>query len=253
MHQATDINNFHSEIEKIADQLCLAVKGTFDFSIQTISSDHVIQKLFLLINYTIEAARRSVSEVTIQNSKLTELDRLKSDFMANISHELRTPLTLILGPLEGLLSQKDSIPLFHHDNIFRIHRNAYRLYGLVNDLLDFAKLEAGKYILSEEVIDLNRHIKDIVDDAQGLAGERKLSLTFTPFPDLPLMMLDRKMIDKITLNLISNALKFTPAGGQIHVQVTRDCDCIDIIVTDIGVGIPTAQIPKLFERFYQVD
>ncbi|MDP1724966.1 MAG: ATP-binding protein [Alphaproteobacteria bacterium] len=253
MNQLNEYNNFRQEIERIADQLCLAVKGTFDFSVEVTTSDQIIQKLCMLMNFTIDAARRSLSEMNIQNSKLTELDKLKSDFMANVSHELRTPLTLILGPLEGLISDKDSIPLAHQDNLFRIHRNAYRLYGLVNDLLDFTKLEAGKYILSEEVIDLNRHIKDIVNDAQGLAGERKLSLTFTPFPDLPLMMLDRKIIDKITFNLLSNALKFTPAGGHINVQLLRDCDCVDIIVTDTGIGIPTEQISKLFERFYQVD
>lgn len=246
-------DEFRQEIEKIADQLCLAVKGTFDFSIQTTISDQIIQKLAMLMNFTIDAARRSLIEMNAQNAKLMELDRLKSDFMANVSHELRTPLTLILGPLEGLLSDIDSIPYEHKDNLFRIHRNAYRLYGLVNDLLDFTKLEAGKYILSEEVIDLNHHISDIVDDAQGLATERKLTLTFTPFPTLPLTMLDRKIIDKIALNLISNALKFTPSGGTINVQLLRDCDCIDIVVTDTGIGIPTEQMSKLFERFYQVD
>jgi signal transduction histidine kinase len=253
MPQIKELNDFREEIEKIADQLCLAVKGTFDFSVHATTTDQVVQKLCMLMNFTIDAARRSLSEMNAQNSKLTELDKLKSDFMANVSHELRTPLTLILGPLEGLLSHKDSIPPIHQENLLRIHRNAYRLYGLVNDLLDFTKLEAGKYILAEEVIDLNRHIKDIVDDAQGLANERKLSLTFTSFPHLPFMMLDRKMIDKISLNLISNALKFTPEGGQINAQIFKDGDNIHIIVTDNGVGISPEQIPKLFERFYQVD
>lgn len=253
MPQIKELNDFREEIEKIADQLCLAVKGTFDFSVQATTTDQVVQKLCMLMNFTIDAARRSLSEMNAQNSKLTELDKLKSDFMANVSHELRTPLTLILGPLEGLLSDINSIPSKHKDNLFRIHRNAYRLYGLVNDLLDFTKLEAGKYILAEEVIDLNRHIKDIVDDAQGLAKERKINLTFTPFPHLPLMMLDRKMIDKISLNLMSNALKFTPEGGQINAQILKDGDNVSIIVTDNGVGISPEQIPKLFERFYQVD
>lgn len=240
-------------IEKIADQLCLAVKGDFSFSIESYSTDQSIQKLCMLLNFVIDTARRALNEVKEHNLKLTELDKLKSDFMTNISHELRTPLTLILAPLESILSSASVHHPEHLENLHRMHRNTFRLYNLVNDLLDFSKVEAGKFVLHEDLVDLNHFATLLVYDAQGLAMERKLTLDFSPCLELPPLMVDPKIMEKIILNLISNALKFTPEGGKVTVQLEKHEDQVHLIVTDTGIGIPSDQISKLFERFHQVD
>ncbi|MCE3230221.1 MAG: luxQ [Alphaproteobacteria bacterium] len=240
------------QLERISDQLCLAVKGDFNFTVEAHTIDESVQKLTMLLNFVIDTARRALSDVKEKNTKLTEMDKVKSDFMANVSHELRTPLTLILGPLETILADH-SLPLAHRDNLRRMQRNATRLYVLVNDLLDFSKVEAGKFVVHEELLDVNQLISQLVDDAQGLAVERKVKMSFLPAEGIGPMLFDRKMLEKIVLNLMSNALKFTPAGGRIKVTLVKHETEIRLTVADTGVGIPASQIPKLFERFHQVD
>lgn len=198
-------------------------------------------------------AQNALALAEERNNKLTELDKLKSDFLANVTHELRTPLTLIMGPLENILSDLDSITPQHRDNLLRMQRNTHRLYNLVNDVLDFSKLEAGKMSVQKHLIDLNKQIEQLVFDAKGLAIERKLNLTFSPCADLPLMLIDRKILDKITMNLISNALKFTPEGGEIKVSLQKSTNIVQLVVKDTGIGIPEDKIGDLFQRFYQVD
>lgn len=250
----SQIEQLKEQLERISDQLCLAVKGDFNFTVEAHTLDQSVQKLTMLVNFVIDTARRALSDVKEKNTKLTEMDKIKSDFMANISHELRTPLTLIIGPLETILSDDASlISPKHLDNMHRIQRNAKRLYVLVNDLLDFSKAEAGKFVVHEELLDVNQLISQLVDDAQGLAVKRKLHLSFHPSEGLDLMMYDRKMLEKIVLNLMSNALKFTPAEGSIKVGVINLENTIQLTVEDTGMGIPASEIDKLFERFHQVD
>lgn len=239
-------------VENIADRLCLAVKGEFDFTLDIQTQDQSIQKLTMLVNFVIDAARRSIIEIKEKNEQLTELDRLKSDFLANISHELRTPLTLILGPLDAILSSNASLPEDTLQNLKRMQRNAARLYTLVNNLLDFSRLEAGKLQIYEEPLDLNQIISQLVDDTQGLACARKLTLEFLPAPDMGYVLLDPKMIEKIVLNLLSNALKFTPEGGKISIMLQRQDNEICLTVSDTGIGISEKQIPFIFERFHQI-
>lgn len=251
-NDGNELSRYRNQIENIADQLCVAVKGQFDFSIQVNNIDESIQKLSMLINFVIDAARRSLTAIEEKNAKLTELDKLKSDFMANISHELRTPLTLIIGPLETILNDK-SLSATQRSSLERIQRNAHRLYILVNDLLDYSKLEAGKFVVHEDLVDLNEIIQQQVEDAQGLGSERNLKLTFKGDKKLGLMLLDKKMLEKIVMNLISNAIKFTPQGGKIDVQVAKQVDTAVIKVRDTGIGIPASQLDKLFQRFHQID
>lgn len=200
-----------------------------------------------------QETKNALIAVEARNAKLTELDQLKSDFLANISHELRTPLTLIMGPLESILKDSDNVPEMYKDNLLRMQRNTHRLYSLVNDVLDFSKLEAGKFKVNKQVLNLHQQIKLIVFDAQGLAQERQLKMTFTGCPELSAMWLDRKMVDRIAMNLISNALKFTPNGGEIQVSLEIAENYAKLIVKDNGIGIPQSQINRLFKRFHQVD
>jgi len=249
-----DFLNIKKEIESISDQLCYAVSSDFDFVIENSSTEESVQKLSMLVNFVLDSARRAVSDVKEKNVQLTALDKLKTDFMANVSHELRTPLTLILGPLETIIKDSsDTIPKQQHDNLLRMHRNASRLYVLVNNLLDFSKAEAEKYTFHEELLDVNELIGQIVDDTQDLARERKITLKFMPCTDLDLLLFDPNVIEKIILNLTSNALKFTPEGGYVNICLTKQNDLLQISVSDNGLGIPASQISHLFERFHQID
>lgn len=240
-------------IEDIANQMCLAVKGDFDFLINIQTQDENIQKLTMLVNFLLDNARRALTGVKEKNLQLTELDRLKSDFMANISHELRTPLTLIMGPLETALKNSAQYDTETQENLQRMQRNALRLYSLVNDLLDFTKLEVGKFALYEEFIDVAQIIAQLVDDAQGLAKERQVILQFSQENTIGLLQFDQKIIEKIVLNLISNALKFTPKGGKIQVKLAKENDKLRLTISDTGIGIPAEEISHIFERFHQVD
>jgi signal transduction histidine kinase len=140
-------------IDAIADELCFAVDGKFDFTVAAPIADPLVEKLGMLVNFVLDAARRALHQLEEQNAKLAELDRLKSDFLANVSHELRTPLTLILGPLETLLAgETGPLPRPAVERLERVQRNAARLKGLVDDLLDFAKLEAGKLEVSWQAV-----------------------------------------------------------------------------------------------------
>lgn len=247
------LSALQKSIDEIADQLCLAVKGDFDFTIKINSQDESIQKLTMLVNFLVDTARRAVIDVRDKNYKLMELDRLKSEFITNISHELRTPLTLILSPLKTILvNEADSLPTEVTENLYRMQRNAVRLYVLVNNLLDFTKLEASKFGLSEEPLDLNQFLARLIDDIQGLARESGINLQFFPAPTTKQFLLDKKIIEKIVFNLLSNSLKFTPPGGEIKVALQQG-KTIELLVSDTGTGIPKAQIPFIFDRFHQVD
>ncbi|MDI9819034.1 MULTISPECIES: ATP-binding protein [unclassified Legionella] len=247
------LSEIQQYIEDIANQLCLAVKGDFDFTIKVRAENESIQKLTMLINFVLDNARRSIVEIGEKNASLIELGQLKSDFIANISHELRTPLTLILGPLKTILEDPQSLPDELRENLFRIQRNAARLYILVNNILDSSKLEAGKFGIQEEPINLNELIVQLVDDMKDLAEKRQIKLQFIAEQEINNILLDKQIIEKIILNLLSNALKFTPVGGSIIVKLNKQGERINLMVSDTGTGIPKAQLPIIFERFRQVD
>ncbi|OCH97686.1 hypothetical protein A8135_02275 [Legionella jamestowniensis] len=252
-HSDLAFSEVQKNIEEMANQLCLAVKGEFDFTIKIDTENESMQKLTMLVNFVLDTARRSLVEVREKNNRLMELDQLKSDFIANVSHELRTPLTLILAPLKTILENKNQ-PLSEEvlQNLQRIQRNAARLYTLVSNILDFSKLEAGKFIPHDELINLNAFISQLVDDAQDLAKERHIDLTFKAHGKTKDVLLDKNMLEKILLNLISNALKFTPAQGFITIELQQNTNTC-ILIRDSGTGIPKEQLPSIFDRFHQVD
>lgn len=252
-NQNQQLKDYRNRIENIANQLCVVVKGEFNFAIKIDEVDETLQKLCMLINFVLDAARRALSAEEEKNAKLMELDKLKSDFIANISHELRTPLTLIMGPLETLLADTNVLDQDSKDNLHRMQRNARRLYTLVNDVLDFSKLEAEKFAVNEELVNLNALILEMVDDAQGLAHEKKITLNYSGAHDLREIFIDKKMIEKIMMNLISNALKFTGEEGHINVQLENLGSKVRITVADTGIGIPETYLARLFKRFHQVD
>jgi len=183
---------------------------------------------------------------------LAALDRAKTTFFSNISHELRTPLTLLVGPLEdGLADTATPLPPVHRERQEVAHRNAQRLQRLVNTLLDFSRIEAGRIDANYEPTDLPRLTTDLASMFRSAIEKAGLQLVVECDPLPEPVYVDREMWEKILLNLLSNALKFT-FEGRITVALRRRSDRIELSVADTGVGIPAADLPRMFERFHRV-
>jgi signal transduction histidine kinase len=182
---------------------------------------------------------------------LAEIDRAKTIFFSNVSHEFRTPLTLMLGPLVDLASRPD-VSDDVRAQVGMVRRNGARLLRLVNTLLDFSRIEAGRAQARYEPTDLATYTRELASTFESATERAGLALTVDcPAMDQPVYV-DRSMWEKIVLNLISNAFKFT-FEGQIAVSIQSERDCAVLRVTDTGVGIPPEELPRLFERFHRVE
>ncbi|HEY6168550.1 MAG TPA: ATP-binding protein [Verrucomicrobiae bacterium] len=204
-----------------------------------------------ILRYELEQNRKTIEE---NNRKLVELDQAKSRFFANISHELRTPLTLLLAPLETLLNRYrsrldgDAVALVH-----TMHSNGMRLLKLINDLLDIVRLESGKLEVKREALDLPDFLKGLASAGRQMAEDKRIRLETIVAPEIGAVMADRDKLEKTLLNLIFNALKFTPAGGRIDIRAAREGDQLVLTVTDTGMGIAANNIANVFSRFWQAD
>ena len=189
------------------------------------------------------------------NERLRELDRLKSEFFANVSHELRTPLTLILAPAASL-SRETQGPLADGQRtlVDTIHRNATRLLQLINDLLLLAKLESGEPRIDRVPVDVGECVGRIADETRAYAQSLDLSLEVAVPADGPFIWSgDERHLDRIVLNLVSNACKFSRAGGVVKVTVGGEREGVWLSVADQGIGIAPQDVERIFERFVQVD
>lgn len=194
----------------------------------------------------------SKAELERSYKKLQELDQVKTQFFANISHELRTPLTLILAPLESIL-HRNTVQGDRREDLSSMYQNGLRLLKLINNLLDLAKIDAGKMQLSHLKTDFTKFIKGIIASVSPLAEKKEISLSFTGPAQLSEFYFDRDKIEKVLLNLIFNALKFTSPGGRVDVSCEQREDQILVRISDTGIGIAKENIDKLFNRFSQVD
>ncbi len=198
----------------------------------------------------------------IEAEKLKEVDHLKSRFFANISHEFRTPLTLILGQIDSAISRTIDEPIKNKLNM--AFRNARELLRLINQLLDLSKIEAGSMALKARRANFIPFLKNLVFSFESLAEQKGITLQFhTTREDIEIYFEPEKL-EKVFYNLLSNAFKFTPEGGKISVQLSVNSDqlprqqlktahCLLVTVKDTGIGIPTEELPRIFDRFYQVD
>ena len=182
---------------------------------------------------------------------LAELDRAKTSFFTNISHELRTPLTLMLGPIEEALCDADLLPAMQ-ERLTLAHRNSLRLLKLVNSLLDFARIEAGRMRLKPQPTDLAAFTRDLAGAFRSTverAGLRfEVDCPALPWP----VTVDRDAWEKIVLNLLSNAFKYTLHGG-IAIRLAASGDLAQLTVADTGIGIPEAELPQVFQRFHRIE
>ncbi|GMU08239.1 ATP-binding protein [Corallococcus caeni] len=195
------------------------------------------------------ANARAYQEERQRAEELAALDRAKTAFFSNISHELRTPLTLLLGPTEDALASPGRT--LQGDALETVHRNGVRLRKLVNTLLDFARIEAGRVRATYEPTDLAALTSGLASAFRSAIERAGLALD-VDCPPLPEpAWVDHEMWEKIVLNLISNALKFTFSGTITVAQAQRDGH-LELRVTDTGTGIPAHELPRLFERFHRV-
>ncbi|HVW33838.1 MAG TPA: SpoIIE family protein phosphatase, partial [Acidimicrobiia bacterium] len=183
---------------------------------------------------------------------LAELDRAKTEFFSNVSHEFRTPLTLITGPVDDLLDEIAG-PLSDEQRrqLEVVRRNAGRLRRLVNNMLDFARIEAGRLAPVPVPTDLGAFTRRLAESFAPAIARAGLTFEIDVPEGGPIVSVDRGMWEKVVLNLLSNALKFT-LDGQIGLRVRADGDGVEIAVTDTGVGIAADEIPSLFTRFHRI-
>ncbi|MBL8214753.1 MAG: PAS domain-containing protein [Bryobacterales bacterium] len=181
---------------------------------------------------------------------LAALDRAKTVFFSNVSHEFRTPLTLLLGPLEQTMASP-ALGEADRERLATAHRNSLRLLKLVNSLLDFSRIEAGRVQATYEAVDLAAYTRDLASNFRATMEAAGLQYN-VHCPQLPQRVyVDREMWEKIVLNLLSNAFKFT-FEGSVTVAVEASATHVLLSVTDTGTGIPECELPRLFERFHRV-
>ena len=184
-----------------------------------------------------------------QAEQLLALDAQKTTFFQNISHEFRTPLTLTIGPLESAVEQGTGLPL---DQSVIALRNARRLLRLVNQLLDLQRLDAGQMQATFYPCDFAQVVKGVAESFQAYCDRKHIRLT-TQIQPCPSVYLDLERFDKVLYNILSNAVKFTPAGGAIQITLNTFEKSCYLEIEDTGIGIRKEQLPHIFERFQQAD
>jgi signal transduction histidine kinase len=194
-------------------------------------------------------------ELETANDRLKELDQLKSDFVSNVSHELRTPLTAIKGAVDLLLREVLG-PLTENQTHYlsRVRSNTQHLAGLINDLLDLAKIEEGKVEVKGVRVSVGGLVHEVMETVKPLAAEKPVLLEIKVSEPSVLVWADRDKVTQVLMNLIGNAIKFTPPQGKVTVSASRDgTEWAQVSVNDSGPGIPAEECQKIFEKFHQVS
>lgn len=196
------------------------------------------------------ATVRAFEEERSRAEALAEIDRAKTTFFSNVSHEFRTPLTLMLGPLEDALSHTENS--ISRERIEMVHRNGLRLLKLVNSLLDFSRIEAGRAQANIQATDLAQLTAELASNFRSAMEKAGLRYSVTCQSLSRPVPVDRDMWEKIVLNLLSNAFKFT-FEGEISVDLREVAGAAVLTIRDSGTGIPSHELPKLFERFHRIE
>ena len=200
------------------------------------------------INRKMRQANRKLISL---NAEMKEVTAQKLQFFTNVSHEVRTPLTLILAPLDRLIISLRESP--YASDLGLIQKNANRLLRVINQILDFRKVEGKQEKLAVREIDLVPFVGEIKSYFDSMASVRVISYTFTSSIKQCTLWIDPDLLERVFFNLLSNAFKFTPEGGSVRIELTEEGDRVFIQVIDTGSGIRPANLPHLFDRFYTED
>ena len=198
----------------------------------------------------LHAQERELEEV---NARLNELNLRKSEFVSMVSHELRTPMTSISGLLDNMLEGlTGTITEKQGRYLDRVKFNIHRLTRMVNELLDLSRIEAGQIELVRKPVEIANVVESVVENLRTVAGEKGISIQIKRALSMPRIQGDADKLTQVVMNLIQNAIKFTPHGGQIKLDVIeREDGEVQVSVTDTGCGIPATDIEKVFEKFYR--
>lgn len=213
---------------------------------------HAFNTAAHLSQYLQKEVDARTTELQVKNRTLEEISRQRTLFFQNISHELRTPLTLILGPLQSLLDGEYGKIQRAEPVLRMMTNNARRLLRLINQLLDLSRIEAGQVNLRLETIDVGRMLYDIAESFTEMARLKEQKLIVETERGL-FCEADPEKMEKVFYNLISNAIKYTPHGGEVHIRSGRNQGEVMAEVSDTGPGIPEEAREKIFQRFYQLD
>jgi len=198
-------------------------------------------------------------EILNQRNQLIEMSgkaeaatEAKLNFFTNMSHEFRTPLTLILSPLEDLIKH-EKVSSVAEKKLNLIHKNVYRLLRLINQLIDYRKIEHGKMLISVSQNNLVSFLKDIMESFHYSAKKKRIDIRLITDAQEINVWFDVNMLDKVIFNLLSNALKFTPSDGIIYAEISHDSTSVQLSIKDTGPGIAEEEIEHVFEHFYQAQ
>jgi two-component system phosphate regulon sensor histidine kinase PhoR len=212
------------------------------------------QRFFAATVASVHAADASGAIVVLHDiTELRKLERVRRDFVANVSHELRTPLTAIQGFSETLLAGALDDPQNRVRFLEIILEHSKRLARLTDDLLMLSKMDADRLNLEISRLSVSQFVESCVETTQRPAAEKDLRVSVNLAQRLPDIAADRRRLAEILQNLLDNAIQYTPPGGQIMVSASADSDEVTFTVSDTGIGIPQADQPRIFERFYRVD
>jgi signal transduction histidine kinase/AraC-like DNA-binding protein len=247
-----EINDYKTKTELTAFKLFTLVLA----SLRAYDSVTELERMRLGLE---DKIKERTAELEQKNLQIMEMDQMKTRFFSNVSHEFRTPLTLIIGPLEDILS-KEELTEKNRVTMERMHRNAVRLLGLINQLLDLSKLDAGSMRLELSESDILRFSRLIISSFQPLADRKNIHYEVSIPAKEYITYFDHDKLEKILTNLLSNAFKYTPDEGEIECQIkiasrgkNNDLDFMNIRISDSGPGIPLEMVDKIFDRFYQVE
>ena len=213
------------------------------------ASEHA-QGFFMTLREVTDLAHK-IEELSELNARLQRMDRLRSEFLTMVSHDLHTPLTAIKGALQVLLQEAVGVDL-GRELLVLAQKNADRLFRMVSDILDLARIEAGRLQRRREPCDLVAALRGTADRLHRIALEKEIAITVAAPEHLPSLSADGLRIEQVFTNLLGNALKFTPRGGRIALTVKElDAD-VFVEFRDSGVGIPQEHLDRIFDRFYRV-
>jgi signal transduction histidine kinase/DNA-binding response OmpR family regulator len=228
--------------------------GGDELSLLAETFNHMTRRL----KQNVEQLEESNKKLAAVNEELKELDRMKSDLLANVSHELRTPLTAIKGYTDYILDGKlGTITEKQERGLVVVQRNLERLSKSINALLDFSRMDAGRIALNIQPFSLLQLVEQIYGTLRSELEKKRIGFDLQIDPELPPAIGDRDKLSQVIENLVINAIKFTPEGGRIAVGAERAASAgrpsAAVLVSDTGIGIPESQIGKIFNRFHQVD
>jgi two-component system phosphate regulon sensor histidine kinase PhoR len=238
------------------EQIVAATFETGEAQARDVSLDHAKPLRHIAVNAVLmrdAAGADAVVMIFRDVTRLRQLEEVRREFVANVSHELRTPLSIFQGYLENLIDDPELARAGHGEVLAVMRKHSLRLNALLEDLLILARLESRAEILHHEEIALERFLREVAADWRMRSEEKGIALRIEAAPDLPPLVADRMRLEQVFNNLIDNALNYSDPGDTVIVRAVMLGDVIEIRVEDSGIGIPPADLARIFERFYRAD